>query len=110
MVPPINVTPSKVQNDVLPPHDDADDDEGDNTNSDGSGHDDARFPDVILLNVGRADERRARVAQRRPVDGLRVGELAVEHDRAVVDASRRAADFELVRVDGRQVVHDVLKL
>ena len=108
MVPPINVTPSKVQNDVLPPHDDADDDEGDNTNSDGSGHDDARFPDVILLNVGRADERRARVAHCRPVDDLDVGELSVEDDGPVVDAARGAAHLELVRVHRRQVVHDVL--
>ncbi len=40
---------------------------------------------------------------------LNFWELSVEDERAVVDAPRRAAHLELVGVDRRQVVHDVLK-
>ena len=92
----------------LPPHEDAENDEGDDADGDGARDDDARLPGVTLRHVGRADERRSGVAQRRPADDLDVGELAVEDDGAVVDAPRGAADLELVRVDRRQVVHDVL--
>ncbi len=40
---------------------------------------------------------------------LNFWELSVEDERAVVDAPRRAAHLELVGVDRRQVVHDVLE-
>jgi hypothetical protein len=40
---------------------------------------------------------------------LNFRELSVEDERAVVDAPRRAAHLELVGVDRRQVVHDVLE-
>ena len=97
-----------VKSRSLPPHEDAENYEGDDADGDGARDDDARLPGVALRHVGRADERRARVAQCRPVDDLDVGELSVEDDGPVVDAARGAAHLELVRVHRRQVVHDVL--
>ncbi len=94
----------------LLPQNNTDNHKGQGPEDAGGRHDDPGPPEGrLLLNVGRADERRTRVAQRRPVDGLRHGELSVENDGAVVDAARCATDLELVGVDGGQVVHDVLQ-
>ncbi len=94
----------------LLPQNNTDNHKGQGPEDAGGRHDDPGPPEGrLLLDVGRADERRARVTQRWPVDRLRRGELSVENDGAVVDAARGSADLELVGVDGGQVVHDVLQ-